>query len=371
MKPVYVWTLPTRIFHWLLVLFITAAFVSAEEDAWLLWHVAFGFAAGVLVLYRVVWGFAGPEHSHFRDFDLNPASLKRYLLTLFKPARHYVGHNPAASFALVGIIAVTMLLALSGLLTYGIQEDRGLFAFLHGTFFREMELFEELHEALGTLLYLLIAAHVGGVLFDRLLHPSEGTLGSIFNGYKNLEGAGARLNLFQKLLAVVGIGAALAALVYLLAVRDNPLTASHHAAVDYEKAHPLFVNECASCHTLYPPSLLPEKSWRLMMADLQNHFGDDASLEAADNASILEYLAANAAERSTSEASVKILQSMPNQDMIAITQTPFWKRTHRGIAPSVFEQRKVKSRANCKACHGDVERGLIEDTAIAVPKPRS
>jgi cytochrome b len=371
MKKVYVWTLPTRLFHWLLVLFIAAAYLSSEEDAWLTWHAAFGVAAGVLLLYRVLWGFVGPKHSRFRDFDLSVASLKEYLTTLFAPRRTYVGHNPAASYAMIGIIAVSLLLVLTGLLAYGIQENRGFFAFLHRSFFREMELFEELHEALGTLLYLLIGAHVGGVLFDRLLHPGHGTLGSIVSGYKNLEGYSVTLSLFQKGIALIGIGLSLFALLYILAIRDNPFTASHHAAVDYKKEHPLFVNECASCHTLYPPSLLPERSWRLMMADLENHFGDDASLEPSDTQSILEYLVANAAEHSTSEASVKILQSLPNQDIIAVTQTPFWKRTHRGIAPDVFDHERVKSRANCKACHGDIERGLIEDRAIKVPPTRS
>lgn len=371
MKKLYVWSLPTRLFHWLLVLFILGAYLSSEEDEWLLWHAAFGFAVGVLLLFRVVWGFWGPEHSRFADFDLKPSSLKAYLLTLFTSKKTHAGHNPAASFAVIGIIAVTLLLVLTGMLTYGIQENRGLFAILHGTFFREMKLFKELHEALGTLLYFLIGAHVAGVLLDRLLHPSHGTLRSIVSGYKQMEGRGISLTLFQKMLAVAGIGLSLFALLYALAVRDNPLTAQHQTAVDYAKVHPLFAKECASCHTLYPPSLLPENSWRTLMADLGNHFGDDASLDEADTGSILAYLVANAAERSTSEASVKLLASMPNQDIIAVTQTPFWKRTHRRIAPEVFERDAVKSRANCKACHSDVERGLLDDTNIAVPQQRS
>lgn len=372
MNTVYVWSLPTRLFHWLLVLFVVTAYLTAEEDNLLTWHAAVGVSAGVLLLYRILWGFVGPAYSRFRDFDLRISSLKTYLLTLFKrDAAAYVGHNPAAGFAMVGILAVTLLLVLTGLLAYGIQENRGLFAFLHSGFFREMELFKELHEALGTLLYLLIGAHVAGVLFDRLRHPAHGTLGSIVNGYKHLEGRSVRLTFWQTLLSVIGIGGSLLALLYILIVRDNPVTASHQAAVDYEKVHPLFVNECASCHTLYPPSLLPERAWSSMMATLENHFGDDASLDPADAQSILDYLTANAAEHSTAEASVKLLKSLPNQDIIAITQTPFWKRTHRAIEARVFESETVKSRANCKACHGDVERGLLEDTAIKMPETRS
>jgi len=371
MKKLYVWSLPTRLFHALLVLFILGAFVSAEAESWLLWHAAFGFAAGVLLLFRIAWGFWGPEHSRFADFDLKRSSLKTYLLTLFTSKKEHVGHNPAAGFAVIGIIAVTLLLVFTGMLTYGIQENRGIFAFLHGTFSQKMELFGELHEALSTLLYLLIGAHVSGVLLDRLLHPSHGTLRSIVSGYKPFEGRSVVLTPLQKLIAAAGIGLSLYAPVYLLAVRDNPLTAPHQAAVDYPKAHPLFAKECAACHTLYPPSLLPENSWRTLMTNLEEHFGDDASLDAADTRSILDYLVANAAEHSTSEASVKLSASMPKQDIIAITQTPFWKRTHRTIAPEVFARETVKSRANCKACHGNVERGLLEDTDITIPKRRS
>lgn len=368
MKKVYVWTLPTRIFHALLVFFVLGGFITSEWEEWLSLHVAFGSAVGVLVIYRIIWGFFGPRYSRFGDFNLSLPALKRYLLGIFNPDIRYVGHNPAAGFTMIGILIVIVLLGISGLLTYGVQENRGIFAFLHDSFFREMELFEELHEALGTLLWLLIGGHVAGVLLDRLLHAQERTLNSIVDGYKNLEGDDASLNWLQKLLAVVGIGLSIALFLYVLAVKGNPLTAAHHVTVDYEQQHPLFVSECASCHTLYPPSLLPERSWRKMMADLEHHFGDDASLDPADRASIEAYLVANAAEGSSSEASFGILKSMENMDMIAVTQTPYWKQRHQNVDTALFDHARVKSRANCKACHTDIEQGLLEDSNIRVPR---
>jgi len=368
---VYVWTVPTRVFHALLLLFTLIAFISAEWDELLTLHAAFGSAIGVLVLYRVVWGVMGPKYSRFSDFNLTIAALKAYLFSLLNPKVKYVGHNPAASYAMVGIIVVMLLLVMTGLLTYGVQENRGIFAFLHHPFFRKMEILKEVHEFLGTLLWLLIGAHVGGVLLDRLLHAREGTLRSIFDGRKNMEGEDAQLNLVQKAAALIGIGLSLFVLAYALSVKDNIVTAGYHQAVDYKKEQPLFASECGACHTLYPPSLLPKHSWELLMADLENHFGDDASLAQPAHQSILAYLLKNSAEASTSEASLKIVQSMPNQDMIAVTQTPFWKKTHRGIDHAYFESSKIKSRANCKACHSDVEQGLLEDSSISVPKIRS
>ena len=38
--------------------------------------------------------------------------------------------------------------------------------------------------------------------------------------------------------------------------------------------------ECSSCHMAYHPGLLPERSWRKMMAELDKHFGQNASLDA-------------------------------------------------------------------------------------------
>lgn len=368
MNKVYVWTLPTRVFHALLVLFIVGAYLSAEEDSFLTLHAALGVAVGVLVLFRIVWGLMGPKYSRFSDFNLSISALKEYLLSLFAPKREYVGHNPAASYAMVGILVVTLLLGVTGLLTYGIQENHGIFAFLHDSYFRDMELFEEIHEFLGGVLLALIGAHVGGVFFDRLLHAKQGTLTSIVDGHKNMEGESAKLSLFQKAVAVIGIGLSIFALIYALGVKDNILTAGYHTPVNYEKEHPLFVSECASCHTLYPPTLLPKRSWKAVMANLENHFEDDASLDAEDTQSILTYLLDNSAEGSSHEASVKILHSMPNQDIIAITQTPFWKKTHKELDPALFKSPKIKSKANCKVCHMEIEKGMLEDSLINVPK---
>ena len=45
---------------------------------------------------------------------------------------------------------------------------------------------------------------------------------------------------------------------------------------------PAYVQECGSCHVPYPPGLLPNESWQRLMANLPQHFGTDASLDAAD-----------------------------------------------------------------------------------------
>lgn len=364
MKRVYVWTLPTRLFHWLFVALIVGGWISVQEDRWLSVHVAIGSALGALVLFRIVWGIMGPKYSRFGDFTLSLTALKEYLFSILNPSRHYIGHNPAASFVMVAMLLTVFLAVLSGMLTYGIQENRGVLAFLHNGYFHNMKTFKEVHEFFVNLLWVLIAAHVSGVLLDRFLHKSDGTLSSIIDGHKNSEAQDAVLTLTQKIVATLGIGGAITLLIYTLGIESNPLTVGYNKKIDYVKENPVFVKECGSCHTLYPPTLLPKESWKKLMGDLPNHFGDDASLDSADHQTILAYLLAHSAETSNQEMSVKMMQSLDKPDMIAITQTPFWKRTHRKIPIEVFKSDKVKSRANCKACHGDVEQGTIEDNAI-------
>jgi hypothetical protein len=114
-----------------------------------------------------------------------------------------------------------------------------------------------------------------------------------------------------------------------------------------------------------PPYLLPEKSWKVLMNNLENHFGDDASIDKEENQTILTFLLKNSAEKSTMEAAVKLLASIKNKDIIAISDTLFWKNTHNEIPKETFKHKKIKTKANCKVCHSDIEKGLIEDENIS------
>ena len=48
--------------------------------------------------------------------------------------------------------------------------------------------------------------------------------------------------------------------------------------------------ECASCHIAYSPAFLPKASWRRLMGGLDQHFGENASLDPATQADILRFL---------------------------------------------------------------------------------
>lgn len=109
---VRVWDLPLRLFHWLLVLSVALAFVSSEEDSTLnQWHVIAGWVAGMLIVFRLVWGIVGGEHSRFADF-VRPSRIGDHVRDLLARRRaSELGHNPLGGMSvliLLGLTAVTV-----------------------------------------------------------------------------------------------------------------------------------------------------------------------------------------------------------------------------------------------------------------------
>lgn len=370
MKKSYIWSLPTRVFHFLLALFTIIAFLLHEEDYFLTIHVAFGAVVGYFLILRVIWGFMNIKYSKFKDFNFGLNDLKEYMLNVFSSKKEYAGHNPASSFVIVGMIIFGLLSAISGFLVYGVQEGRGVFAFLNIELFRDMELFEELHEIVVNVLMLLIGAHVAGVVLDKLLHKKNSALDSMINGYKNINVDSVKLTIFQKIFGFLWVVGGVALLVYILATPKNVFLANSNIEIDYQKKHKEFYDECISCHTLYPPFLLPKASWEKVMDNLEDHFGDDASLEDDVKESIKAYLLKNAAENSTKESAYKGLKSIGDKDIIAYTDSEFWKKRHEEIDKEIFKAKNIKSKANCKACHLNIEKGIIEDENIKIPKQK-
>ncbi|MGM0520060.1 MAG: cytochrome b/b6 domain-containing protein [Campylobacterota bacterium] len=360
----YIWTLPTRVFHWLLALFVLLAFLTEDDDL-ITYHAIIGYAILILLIFRVVWVVFGPKYSKFKDFALSTKKSKEYLKNILSTKQKYVGHNPLASNVMIALLVVLFLTIISGVLTFGIQEGKGVLSFLNSSSYKEMELFEQLHEILANLVVALIVLHLLGVFVDKVLKPKHKTLDSIFTGYKNTnKNESVSLNIFQKLIALLFFVGLIYFFIFSLIDDKNIFLSSKFEAIDYKQENALFVKECSSCHILYPPHLLPKKSWKTLMSNLDNHFGDDAWIVPEDNRNILNYLLNNSAQNSTRKESYKILNSIGNKDIIAITKTTYWKKEHKKIPKEVFKHKNVKSKANCKACHSDIEKGLIKNENI-------
>jgi mono/diheme cytochrome c family protein len=141
------------------------------------------------------------------------------------------------------------------------------------------------------------------------------------------------------------------------------LTGAQAAPAD--TAQVKFTKECGACHMAFQPELLPARSWTALMAGLNNHFGENATLDADTNREILAYLQAHAADAGGGwhHHHNHMLRGLSANDTpLRITDTPYWIREHRReIAASAFSNPKVKSKANCVACHAGAEKGYYDD----------
>ncbi len=118
--------------------------------------------------------------------------------------------------------------------------------------------------------------------------------------------------------------------------------------------------QCSACHIAYPPQMLPARSWQALMSTLSHHFGEDASLSDQDRATITAYLTTHAADGPASgREGERFLRGLsPAATPLRITDTPWWRRRHSEISPRRFTDAKVKTAANCAACHNG-RRGFL------------
>ena len=100
-------------------------------------------------------------------------------------------------------------------------------------------------------------------------------------------------------------------------------------------ANATFQQECAGCHVPYAPGLLPAASWTKIMGGLDKHFGVDASLSAAENKTITDFLVKNASNRWTAQTAPlrRVRPAHPRRRPILGVQGRRMARTHqlRGI----------------------------------------
>ncbi|WP_426792816.1 cytochrome b/b6 domain-containing protein [Achromobacter xylosoxidans] len=109
-----IWDLPTRLFHWALVVCIVGAFVSVKLGGlYMDWHVRFGCVALGLIVFRVLWGFVGPRYARFTQFVRGPRAVANYLKGAAAPA----GHNPLGAWSVLALLLVVGFQAVSGLFT--------------------------------------------------------------------------------------------------------------------------------------------------------------------------------------------------------------------------------------------------------------
>ena len=134
-------------------------------------------------------------------------------------------------------------------------------------------------------------------------------------------------------------------------------------------SNPLYKAECSSCHMAYPPGLLTSASWSKIMAGLDNHFGENAELDAETQKILTEFLIDNSADQSDNRRSREFSSAVQASDPpLRITETAFFKRKHHELpARLVSGNPEVGSFSQCNVCHKQAEQGRFNEHDIRIP----
>ncbi|GAB3277492.1 cytochrome b/b6 domain-containing protein [Parahaliea aestuarii] len=163
------WDWATRLFHWLLVAAIPAAWWTAEEGH-MEWHGWIGYSVLLLLLFRLCWGWLGSRASRFASFVRGPATVAAYLRG---NAAAGEGHNPLGGWSVLLMLVLLLSQVVSGLF----NGDDILFdgPLRHLVSSEWQDAFGVVHEVCFNLLLGMIALHLASVLFyqfargDRLI----------------------------------------------------------------------------------------------------------------------------------------------------------------------------------------------------------
>jgi cytochrome b len=210
---VRVWDLPTRLFHWLLVVLIALQYATAEFHLLdMEWHFRFGYAILALIVFRLLWGVFGSQTSRFAEFVRGPSTVFRHTTALLSnKAGVMVGHNPLGGWSVLVLLASVLLQAVSGLFasdgidTQGPLSDRLTTA--------AVKTWTRIHDWNQNVLLVLIVLHVVAIALYYVLR-NENLLGPMISGRKLVDTAPLRFTGLVRALVMLAIAtAAVAALV--------------------------------------------------------------------------------------------------------------------------------------------------------------
>ncbi|HAE90055.1 MAG TPA: cytochrome B [Idiomarina sp.] len=147
-----IWDIGIRLFHWSIALAFVLNYFLLEpgETA----HQIAGYYAFAWLIFRVVWGFLGPQRARFSDFFPTPSRIKTHITQLKqRQLPRDAGHNP-----LGGVVILLMMVLLAYQATTGFMLEE-VDAFYGSS------MLEDLHELGAHTLFALVCLHIIAVIF--------------------------------------------------------------------------------------------------------------------------------------------------------------------------------------------------------------
>ena len=174
-RTVLVWDLPTRLFHWLTVVLVLAAYVTERLNC-MTFHARAGTVLLALLLFRLAWGFLGSDTARFAHFLASPRAALHHLAHLFRREPDaQIGHNPAGGWMVLLLLALLLAEVLTGIVDNNDIADAGPLTELMPA--QLADAISDLHSLLWDALLAAMALHLAAIATyaatkgHRLLRP--------------------------------------------------------------------------------------------------------------------------------------------------------------------------------------------------------
>lgn len=181
MKKAFVWDLPTRLFHWALVVLLGISVGTGLNGGLnaMDYHMLSGETILTLVGFRIIWGLVGSRNARFANFVRGPVAIAAYL----RFPHHEVGHNPLGALSVVAMLVCVAVQAVTGLFsTDDVFVDGPLRHLVsHETALR----ITNIHELNLWVLGGLVCLHLGAIAWYQLKR-SENLLMPMVTGWKQV-----------------------------------------------------------------------------------------------------------------------------------------------------------------------------------------
>jgi len=208
-----VWDAPVRLFHWLLVALVTLSVSTGYLGGNLMrWHIWSGCAILGLLIFRLMWGFAGSSTARFSNFVRGPRAALGYARGLLsRRPSHTAGHNPLGGWMVVLLLASALLQAGTGLFS---NDDIATEGPLYDKVSKATsDAITAVHTANAVVLLVLIGLHVAAVLF-YFWYKRENLLRPMFTGTKRVRAQALPPVRFPGVLRALALAAVAAAALY-------------------------------------------------------------------------------------------------------------------------------------------------------------
>jgi cytochrome b len=213
LRPVLVWDLPTRLFHWLTASLVVVSFVTGKTGGnWMGYHMLSGYVLFGLLLFRFAWGFLGGRHARFLMFLHAPTTVLRYAKSLLdRNAPGCLGHNPLGGWSVLAMLVTLLLQAASGLFA---NDD----IFIEGPLYlwvskATSDWLTRIHKLNQNVIIFLVAMHLAAICF-YLVFKRQNLITPMITGYKQWRGHAVPSK--EKPRLAILLAAAIAVAVYLL-----------------------------------------------------------------------------------------------------------------------------------------------------------